>query len=248
MLACARISMTRVQTTASIALVLLLTASLVSPSEGWRGGYLEDDPLRMDQFGGGGSLEDLWCFNSEALARAVFECPVPVVTGVGHETDVTLVDWVADLRAPTPSAATVAALPDGDQLARDLGEHWRRLVAAMRALLAGRAEVWSREREVLRRLAPSARLAAQRRRMFSARRALFRAGLHQAEIRRGQLARTVARLDSLSPLGVLARGYALVRKEPEGTLLRRAEEVAVGDRLEIRLGDGEISAVVEGED
>ncbi|MEE3328342.1 MAG: exodeoxyribonuclease VII large subunit [Myxococcota bacterium] len=197
---------------------------------------------------GGGSLEDLWCFNSEALARAVFECPVPVVTGVGHETDVTLVDWVADLRAPTPSAATVAALPDGDQLVRDLGEHWRRLVAAMRALLGGRAEVWSREREVLRRLAPSARLAAQRRRMFSARRALFRAGLHQAEIRRAQLARTVARLDSLSPLGVLARGYALVRKEPEGTLLRRAEEVAVGDRLEIRLGDGEISAVVEGED
>ena len=197
---------------------------------------------------GGGSLEDLWCFNAEVLARAVFNCPVPVVTGVGHETDVTLVDWVADLRAPTPSAAAVAALPDADQLARDLEASWRRLVSAVRGVLSVREDSWSREREVLRRLAPSARLAAQRRRMLSARRALWRAGMRQAEIRRAQWSRSVVRLDSLSPLGVLARGYALVKRGPEGSLVRSAEDVAAGDRLEIRLAEGEIRAVVDEQD
>ena len=197
---------------------------------------------------GGGSLEDLWCFNAEVLARAVFNCPVPVVTGVGHETDVTLVDWVADLRAPTPSAAAVAALPDADQLARDLEASWRRLVSAVRGVLSVREDSWSREREVLRRLAPSARLAAQRRRMLSARRALWRAGMRQAEIRRAQWLRSVVRLDSLSPLGVLARGYALVKRGPEGSLVRSAEDVAAGDRLEIRLAEGEIRAVVDEQD
>ncbi|MFL2935654.1 MAG: exodeoxyribonuclease VII large subunit [Myxococcota bacterium] len=197
---------------------------------------------------GGGSLEDLWCFNAEEVVRAVFESPVPVVTGVGHETDVTLVDLVADLRAPTPSAAIAAVLPDGDQLARDLAYQWSRLVSAIRGWHASRTEAWSREREVLRRLAPSARLAAQRRRMGSARQALFRAALHRAEITRAHLARRVARLDSLSPLGVLARGYALVRKESDGTLLRSQDEVTAGDRLEIRLGEGEVRAVVDSED
>ena len=194
---------------------------------------------------GGGSLEDLWCFNSEELARAVFDCPVPVVTGVGHETDITLVDWVSDLRAPTPSAAAAAVLPDRHQLSLDVAQSRKRLVLAMRSLLGTRVQAWSREREVLRRLAPLTRLAAQRRRMLSARRALLRAVVHQAELRRGQLARRVARLDSLSPLGVLGRGYALVRKEPDGTLLRRADQVSVGDRVGIRLGQGEVRAVIE---
>ena len=177
--------------------------------------------------------------------RAVFESPVPVVTGVGHETDVTLVDLVADLRAPTPSAAAAAVLPDGDQLARDLGRQWGRLISAIQGLLADRKETLSREREVLRRLAPSARLAAQRRRMVSAQRALFRAVVHRAEIRRAHLARLLARLDSLSPLGVLARGYALVKKGSDGTLVRSADEVAAGDRIEVRLSEGEIRAVVD---
>ena len=194
---------------------------------------------------GGGSLEDLWCFNKEEVVRAVFESPVPVVTGVGHETDVTLVDLVADLRAPTPSAAAAAVLPDGDQLARDLGRQWGRLISGIQGLLADRKETLSREREVLRRLAPSARLAAQRRRMVSAQRALFRAVVHRAEIRRAHLARLLARLDSLSPLGVLARGYALVRKGSDGTLVRSADEVAAGDRIEVRLSEGEIRAVVD---
>jgi len=194
---------------------------------------------------GGGSLEDLWCFNSEELARAVFDCPVPVVTGVGHETDITLVDWVSDLRAPTPSAAAAAVLPDRDQLSLGVAQSGKRLGLAIRSLLDARVQAWSREVEVLRRLAPLTRLAAQRRRMVSARTALMRAVVHQAELRRAQVARRVARLDSLSPLGVLGRGYALVRKEPDGTLLRSVDQVSVGDRVGIRLDEGEVRAVIE---
>ena len=197
---------------------------------------------------GGGSLEDLWCFNAEELARAVFDCPVPVVTGVGHETDITLVDLVSDLRAATPSAAAAAVLPDRDQLSLNVAQTGKRLVSAVRSLLGHRVQAWSREREVLRRLAPLTRLGTQRRRMLSARRALLRAVVHQSELRRANLARRVARLDSLSPLGVLARGYALVKKEPDGTLVRRAEEVAVGERVGIRLSEGEVSAVIDGKD
>ncbi|MCH2184727.1 exodeoxyribonuclease VII large subunit, partial [Myxococcota bacterium] len=124
----------------------------------------------------------------------------------------------------------------------------KRLVLAIRSLLEHRVRAWSREREVLRRLAPLTRLGTPRRRMLSAQRALFRAVVHQSELRRANLARRVARLDSLSPLGVLARGYALVKKEPEGTLVRRAEEVAVGERVGIRLSEGEVSAVIDGKD
>jgi len=194
---------------------------------------------------GGGSLEDLSCFNSEVLARAVARCPVPVVAGVGHETDVTIVDWVADVRAPTPSAAAAAAFPDRSRLAEVHARKWWMLVTAIRARISERSEVWGREREVLRRLAPSSRLAAQRRQLESASRALFRAAVRRAEVHRAGFARLVAGLQSLSPLAVLARGYALVERRPEGTLLRRAEDVVPGDRIGIRLSLGEIRAVVE---
>ncbi|MFP6641077.1 MAG: exodeoxyribonuclease VII large subunit, partial [Myxococcota bacterium] len=175
----------------------------------------------------------------------VARCPVPVVTGVGHETDFTIVDWVADVRAPTPSAAAAAAVPDRSHLAEVHARKWWMLVVAIRARISERSEIWRREREVLRRLAPSSRLAAQRRQLESARRALFRAAVRRAEVHRAGFARLVAGLQSLSPLAVLARGYALVERRPEGTLLRRAEDVAPGDRIGIRLSLGEIRAVVE---
>jgi exodeoxyribonuclease VII large subunit len=194
---------------------------------------------------GGGSLEDLWAFNSEVVARAIERCEIPVACGVGHETDFTIADWVADLRAPTPSAVAARVLPDREALLAQLGRDTRRLWSAMeRGLERLRARIL-REQTALRALAPTARLATQRARLRSATELLFRAGVALHEGRRQQLAEFVARLDSLSPLAVLARGYALVRRLPDGTIPRSARELAPGDRLAIQLAEADLEAVVE---
>lgn len=194
---------------------------------------------------GGGSLEDLQAFNSEQVARAIHMCPVPVVCGVGHETDVTIADLVADARVPTPSAAAMHALPDGRALGAQLGRDFARLVRATRAQLAASRARLARERDALRVLAPAARLAAQRGRHRAASRALLRAGERAVERRRAQLAQLAGRLDSLSPLAVLTRGYALVRRRSDGAILRDSEQARAGDPLSIRLGRGSLEAVVD---
>jgi exodeoxyribonuclease VII large subunit len=194
---------------------------------------------------GGGSLEDLWAFNSEVLARAIARSPVPIISGVGHETDVTICDWVADLRAPTPSAAAEMALPDRDALANGLRGLIRRLVESMMGSIELARARHTKERDALRMLAPTARLASQRVRFAAAARALGRLGrsLHWAG--RARLGAEVARLDSLSPLAVLGRGYGLVRRRADGAIVRRAGDVVVGDSLAIRLAEVELDASVE---
>ena len=194
---------------------------------------------------GGGSLEDLWSFNSEEVARAIAACPVPVVSGVGHETDFTIADGVADARAPTPSAAAMIALPDVETLAIRLDRDIRQMVAAVRAGVGDARQRLRRERDALRVLAPTARVRAQRSRLLAGTRALGRAGHAIPEIRRSRLAHQVGRLDSLSPLAVLARGYALVRRSDDGVIPRRADELAPGDRLTIRLAEAEVEATVD---
>ncbi|HVP28657.1 MAG TPA: exodeoxyribonuclease VII large subunit [Myxococcota bacterium] len=191
---------------------------------------------------GGGSLEDLQAFNSEAVARAVARACVPVVCGVGHEVDVTIADLAADLRAPTPSAAAAAAVPDGEALADR--------VDALRDALARvawrgqerRAERLARLRDALARSAPRRRLALQGARLDAACEALVRAFRARVEDLRHGLEGAAARLDTLSPLAVLARGYAIVWRTESGAIVRRAEEVAPGDVLRIRLASGELAA------
>ncbi len=184
---------------------------------------------------GGGSLEDLWCFNTEVVARAIAACPVPVLAGVGHETDFTIADLVADERAPTPSAAALQALPDRMSLSRNLERDWRRLGNALQRQLQRLRHALNREREALRMLSPAARLASQRRRMVSAHRALRAAMRLQRERHRARLARLAAQLDGLSPLAVLGRGYALVRRERDGVIVRGADQVVVGESIHVRL-------------
>jgi exodeoxyribonuclease VII large subunit len=193
---------------------------------------------------GGGSLEDLWCFNTEVVARAVARCPVPVVSGVGHEVDFTIADWVADLRAPTPSAAAALALPDRGALRAQLDRDWARLAAAGRTLLERGRSLLARERDALRVLAPSARVAARRARLLAAARALVRSAASLHGDRRARVGALVGRLDSLSPLAVLARGYALVRTL-EGAIVRRAEDVAPGQGLAIQVAEADLEATVE---
>lgn len=170
---------------------------------------------------GGGSKEDLWTFNSERVARAVAAVPVPVVSAVGHEVDVTLCDLVADLRAPTPSAAAVAATPDRNELSLKLDRFARALVRALRAPTLHAAERLERAGD---------RLGA------GASRTLERAGARVAE--------AGARLDALSPLRVLARGYAVARDQ-SGTVLRDVAQFPPGLAFRLRVRDGEVPARAE---
>ena len=171
---------------------------------------------------GGGSIEDLWGFNEEPVARAVAECPVPVVSGVGHETDVTICDLVADLRAPTPSAAAEAAAPDREALARRLDGLGQRLGRTLAAQARGRR--WRLD-------AGASRLShAVRRR-----------------VRReaGRLAASAAAMEALSPLSTLARGYA-VPLDQAGRLLRTSNDFDPGGRFRLRVVDGSVPCTVAG--
>jgi len=194
---------------------------------------------------GGGSLEDLRPFNTETVARAIVRSTVPVLCGVGHEVDVTIADLAADARAPTPSAAAELAAPDVAVLRGDLVRTWNRLRKAAATAVDRCAERLVRERDALRVLAPTARLAAQRVRFRAAARALLRAAQSRSERSRSRLASLGARLDSLSPLAVLSRGYALVRRARDGAIVRRAADVSEGERLAIRVAEADLDAVLE---
>ena len=194
---------------------------------------------------GGGSLEDLFAFNTERLARAIRACPVPVVSGVGHEVDVTISDLVADARAPTPSAAAALALPDRQAHETRLDRDRHRLRAAALGVVDRAARRLGRSRESLRAHAPSARLLADRVRWAAAQSALQRGIGANLSRSGGLLAAVSARLDALSPLAVLSRGYAIVYREPEGVIVRRAREVSPGDGIRLRVAEGEIEATVD---
>jgi len=192
---------------------------------------------------GGGSLEDLLAFNSEAVARAIRACPVPVVCGVGHEVDVSIADLAADARAPTPSAAAALALPDRAALAAQLRRDRGRLARALERIVERAAARFARSSDALHAQAPARRLAAARERLDRALRALSRSAGLRVRDDAARLAAAAARLDALSPLAVLARGYAIVRRG-DGTVVRAADQVRVGDALAIHLGSGEIDAAV----
>lgn len=189
---------------------------------------------------GGGSLEDLWAFNEEPLARAIAACPVPVVSAVGHEVDVTMSDLVADVRAPTPSAAAETVVPDGVALLVQLRRTPERLGRGLR------------QATQRRRIAVSDRLArlarAIERRLGPARQTLDMSSLglergisRRVERQQASLSGYAGRLEALSPLATLSRGYSVART-PNGRVLRNAEGFDEGVRFHLRLADGTIVA------
>lgn len=193
---------------------------------------------------GGGSPEDLVPFNDEALVRALARRPWPVVSGVGHETDVTLCDLVADVRAPTPSAAAEVVIPDariGQLTAERL---MRRIGSRMRDAIEGRRRRLVAAYRLVERRAPPARVSARRQQLDEYRRTLDRAMSRAVPVRRQRLLHAKQRLDALSPLGVLGRGYAIV-EGADGRVRASARDLHAGDRARVRMRDGRVSVTVE---
>jgi exodeoxyribonuclease VII large subunit len=193
---------------------------------------------------GGGSLEDLWAFNEERVVRAIVASRIPVVSAVGHEVDVTLADLAADVRAPTPSAAAELAVPLRAQVAE-------RLAAGARALSRALVRSVDARRERLARLsrsyglrAPAHRVREAIQTLDDARRRIAAAARAPLERRAAALAASAARLQALSPLAVLERGYAVVRREPGGAVVRDAAGLAPGDRIAVRFARGGCRAEV----
>ncbi|MCL2106257.1 MAG: exodeoxyribonuclease VII large subunit [Oscillospiraceae bacterium] len=193
---------------------------------------------------GGGSLEDLWAFNEELLVRAVAESEIPVISAVGHETDTTLCDFAADLRAPTPSAAAELAVPDARELACAAQGLEERIFRGMRQGLAWRRSALSAllSRRVLRE--PESVLQISRQRLDTAAQRVQEASLARLLEERARLSACRARLEALSPLAVLSRGYALARKG--GKPVAYAQALSPGDLLSLRFQDGEVNVTVWG--
>ena len=186
---------------------------------------------------GGGSLEDLWAFNDERVARAIYESKLPVISAVGHEPDVTIADFVADLRAATPSNGAELAVPDRAELRAAIGNMEKRMRGAMTARLTSAREKLRqlRERRVL--TDPGAYLADRRLALDHSETRLLSAFQGVLAKKRTALARNAAALDAMSPLKVLSRGYAIPQRE-DGLVLRSRSEAEAGDRLRLLLADG----------
>lgn len=191
---------------------------------------------------GGGSPEDLFAFNSEKIARTVFAMNTPVISAVGHETDTTLIDFVSDLRAPTPSAAAELAVPDTASLLAAVDSYKNALDNAFATVIARkRHELMAIESE-LKNYAPSAALSAMREKLAANEIRLSEAMKSCIEKKKAVIGSRSAALDSLSPLKIMSRGYSLVYKENE--LIKSADELSEGDRITVRFADNEASAVI----
>lgn len=192
---------------------------------------------------GGGSIEELWAFNDEAVVRAIAACPLPVVAAVGHETDCTLADLVADVRAPTPSAAAELVVPDRGELERSLGQYQARMRQALRRQT-------ERARSRLERAVaspalerPLDRLHQLWQRVDDLERRLGLGYGRRLDQARSRLSAVAGRLDALSPLAVLERGYSLCRNA-RGQVVRSVDAVRPGDCLEVLLSDGSVDCEV----
>jgi exodeoxyribonuclease VII large subunit len=193
---------------------------------------------------GGGSLEDLWAFNDERVVRAVATSRVPVVAGVGHEVDITLADFAADLRAPTPSAAAELATPTLEDLGlrvRQMGESLRLLAEA--ELAARRTQMVMLSREVVY-LSPTARIANARQYVDGLAARLRGAAQSTLALQRERIRGLGGALGKLNPAATLARGYAMAMDEA-GKLLQSANQVGIGDKIRVRLHRGVLRAAVE---
>ena len=193
---------------------------------------------------GGGSLEDLWCFNEESLARAVAVSRIPVISGIGHEIDFTIVDFVADLRAPTPSAAAELATPNRDDLLLDLDRLRNGLIAVLGSALDQHKRDLGHLQSSLRFVSPLKTVQREERRLHDYRLRLGRAARRRLEQIGERLSNRRGALDAASPAHILARGYALVSDEA-GNIIRGAAQVSRDQRLNVQLARDRINVRVD---
>jgi exodeoxyribonuclease VII large subunit len=195
---------------------------------------------------GGGSLEDLWAFNEEVVARAIFACSVPVISAVGHEIDFTIADFVADHRAPTPTAAAEMVLPCKADLLAQLQLVENQLRRCMQSKLDTAQESC---RRLAKRLAdPARKLREKQQRLDEVCVSLQRRMLDRLNQFKERLAHESSRLDALSPLAVLDRGYSITYKLPNETLVKSADALALGDLVRITFAQGTANCRVEGKE
>lgn len=194
---------------------------------------------------GGGSLEELWAFNEEVVARSIFDSKIPVISAIGHQTDYTISDFVADVRAPTPSAAAEIVVPEkrllenkianlktrlGSSLLRNIGLSRLRLQRLMTGYVFKQ---------------PYSRINSERQRLDIIYKDMCKAVLQKEETARAAVSLLIEKLNAFSPLGVLSRGYGIVRSKKDNCSLRSVEEIACGDIIELTISDGVIDCTVD---
>lgn len=193
---------------------------------------------------GGGSIEDLWAFNEEAVARAVFDSEIPVISAVGHETDVTICDFVADLRAPTPSAAAECAVPDCFELKANLLSYKQRLNTLSKNILESeRKRVLAIEKSGALKN-PLLKINDSKKDILYLNEKLVNLTSSVIEANRSKVNALCGKLDALSPLGVIARGYSVTKSKEK--IIKSIKDVKIDDEITVNLSDGMITAMVCG--
>lgn len=197
---------------------------------------------------GGGSIEDLWAFNDEAVARMIAASPIPTVSGVGHETDFTIADFVADVRAPTPSAAAEVATPDLGEYRLDLernNEILQRLIVDLHQTYQSNLVVSNR---ALKQTSPERHVANMRQRIDDISERIDTQQQRNLALLRERLETRIRALDNANPQALLKRGYAIVKRTDDGKLIQRETDAPVGTGITIQLNEGELTARVEDKD
>jgi exodeoxyribonuclease VII large subunit len=193
---------------------------------------------------GGGSMEELWAFNDERVARAIAAARTPVVSAVGHETDYTIADFVADVRAPTPSAAAELIVPDRSELLEGMAQRQRRLIAAIERQLGSREAEVNQRRQRLAHRTPMQIVTEYRQRVDALIETGCRLVRHRLGLARERLGRCTAQLRALDPEATLARGYAIVQRQDTGRPVTKVSHVQRGDAVAVRVSDGTFDTVV----
>ncbi|PXV93562.1 exodeoxyribonuclease VII large subunit [Lachnotalea glycerini] len=193
---------------------------------------------------GGGSIEDLWAFNEEIVARAIFDCNTPIISAVGHETDITIADYVADLRAPTPSAAAELAVYEYNALVEQLLYYKHNFDTAFKGIITDKRNQLDRMRLKLQLLSPSNQIREKRQISMDAENRLSLAMKQIISLKRHQLEIYMEKMSGLSPINKLNQGYAYVADD-NGNTVNDIEKINQGDLLTIQISNGEIKTQVQ---
>jgi exodeoxyribonuclease VII large subunit len=195
---------------------------------------------------GGGSIEDLWAFNDERVVRAVANSAAPVICGVGHETDFTLSDFAADLRAPTPTAAAELATQTTIlDLTTKIANLQSLITNYTLSFLAEQKTILSSFNAALRYASPDRRIQSERQRVDGLSRRIFSSLLHRVQLQSTHVKGMQRRLEALSPLAVLARGYAVVTRKDDGSVVSRVAQAQQAQQVSIRVSDGQVDAEIK---